>query len=228
MAGNVPGILPKAALVGSKAVYYPFTIPQRLNDSATLTGSALNGAANGIVNSMGSAYAALEPKGPAKWLLPMFERFAKATVRSQEIADRNKAVFWDPFSQGVEGVGRAIAGPGTYWYLKKSGIDAPTEDMIKGALNTKLFHFPTPDELGGSAPAPAPDPAPSEPAPSEPAPGEPAPGEPAPGGEAPSGEAPSGDPSPAPNGNPGPIPEDGAAGGGSPSGDAAADEAGAA
>lgn len=219
MAGNVPGILPKAALVGSKAVYYPFTIPQKLNDSATLTGSALNGAANGIINSVGSAYAALEPRGPAKWLLPLFERFSQATVRSQEIADRNKAVFWDPFSQGVEGVGRALAGPGTYWYLKKSGIDAPTEDMIKGALNTKLFHFPTPDELGGGgAPAPAPDPGPAP----EPVPD-------APSGGAPTGEAPSGEP--APNGNPGPVPEDGAGSaptGEAPAGEAPAGEAGAA
>lgn len=204
MAGNVPGILPKTALLGSKVVYYPFTIPQKLNDSATLTGSALNGAANGIVNSIGSAYAALEPRGPAKWMLPLFERFSAATVRSQEIADRNKAVFWDPFSQGVEGVGRALAGPGTYWYLKKSGIDAPTEDMIKGALNTKLFHFPTPDELGGSAPSePAPEPAP---APTPPPADEG-------GGAPPEGGADGGAGPEAPNGNPGPVPEDGAGGG---------------
>lgn len=144
MVANTPGILPKTALVGSRAIYYPFTIPQKLNDSATLTGAALNGMVNGITASVGKAYVDLQPRGPAKWLLPLFQKTIDATVKSDQIAQRNKTVFWDPFSQGVEGVGRAFASPGAYWYLKKAGVEQPTQDMIKGVLNMPLFSFPVP------------------------------------------------------------------------------------
>jgi hypothetical protein len=149
MVANSPGILPKAALVGSRAVYYPFTIPKQLNDSATLTGAALNGAVGGINASIGNAYASLKPRGPAKWLLPLFAKVDTAVKRSDEIATRNKTVFWDPFSEGVEGVGRAVAGPGAYWYLKKAGVEQPTSDMIKGVLNMPLFSFPSAPPAGG-------------------------------------------------------------------------------
>ena len=143
MAGT-PGFLPKAALVGSKAVYYPFTIPQQLNDSATKTGAALNGMTQGIIGSVGQAYVDLEPKGPAKWLVPLFQRGLEATQKSEQIAQRNKAVFWDPFSQGTEQVGRAIAGPGAYYYLRKAGMENPGQDAIKAVLQTGLFEFPVP------------------------------------------------------------------------------------
>jgi hypothetical protein len=151
MVANSPGFLPKTALVTSKAVYYPFTIPQQLNDSATATGAALNGMVNGITASVGKAYVDLKPRGPAKWLLPLFQKTIDATVKSDQIAQRNKTIFWDPFSQGVESVGRAIASPGAYYYLKKVGVEQPTQDMIKGVLNTPLFTFPVPS--GEAAPA---------------------------------------------------------------------------
>ena len=152
MVANSPGILPKAALVGSRAVYYPFTIPQKLNDSATLTGAALNGMVGGINASIGNAYASLQPRGPAKWLLPLFAKVDGAVKNSEAVAQRNKTVFWDPFSQGVEQVGRAIASPGTYWYLKKAGVEQPTQDMIKGVLNMPLFSFPSAPPAGAGAP----------------------------------------------------------------------------
>lgn len=155
MVGTTPGILPKTALVGSRAVYYPFTIPQKLNDSATLTGAALNGMVNGITASVGKAYMDLQPRGPAKWLLPLFQHTVDATIKSDAIAQRNKTVFWDPFSQGVEGVGRAIASPGAYWYLKKAGVEQPTQDMIKGVLNMPLFSFPVPSAGPPAGEAPA-------------------------------------------------------------------------
>lgn len=151
MVANSPGILPKAALVTSRAVYYPFTIPQKLNDSATLTGAALNGMVKGVNASVGNAYAALQPRGPAKWLLPLFAKVDEATTKSESVAQRNKAVFWDPFSQGTESIGRAIAGPGAYWYLRKAGLEQPTADDIKGVLNMPLFSFP----VAGSAAPPA-------------------------------------------------------------------------
>jgi hypothetical protein len=159
MVANTPGILPKTALVASKAIYYPFTIPQQLNDSATLTGAALNGMVNGVTASIGKAYVDLKPRGPAKWLIPLFQKTIDATVKSDQIAQRNKTVFWDPFSQGVEGVGRAFASPGAYYYLKKVGVEQPTQDMIKGVLNTPLFTFPVPS--GGADPGAqgGPDPA---------------------------------------------------------------------
>ncbi len=149
MVANSPGILPKTAVVGSRVAYYPFTIPAQLNESATKTGEALNGMVGGINASIGNAYAALEPRGPAKWLLPLFTKVDTAVKRSDEIAQRNKAVFWDPFSEGAEGIGRAIGGPGAYWFLKKSGVEAPTSDQIKGVLQAKLFDFSVP----GGAPA---------------------------------------------------------------------------
>ncbi|MCB0880268.1 MAG: hypothetical protein KDC46_14945, partial [Thermoleophilia bacterium] len=153
MVANSPGILPKTALVASRAVYYPFTIPQKLNDSATLTGAALNGMVKGVNASIGNAYMALQPRGPAKWLAPLFAKVDAATTKSDAIAQRNKTVFWDPFSQGVEGVGRAIASPGTYWYLRKAGVEQPTQDMIKGVLNMPLFSFPEAPPGGGGGDA---------------------------------------------------------------------------
>lgn len=157
------GFFPKTAVVASRAVYYPFTIPQQLNDSATNTGAALNGMVGGINNSIKAAYTELKPRGPAKWLLPLFDRIGAATDRSDQIAQRNKAVFWDPFSQGSESIGRAIAGPGAYWYLRKSGVEAPTAGLIKGTLEQGLFDFSPPTEspipgAGGGAPAGGGDP----------------------------------------------------------------------
>lgn len=147
MAGTVPGFLPKTALVASKVVYYPFTIPQQLNDSATNTGKALTGAFAGIVGSVGQAYASLEPRGPAKWLMPLFTNGLEAAKKSDDMAMRNKAVFWDPFSEGSESIGRAIAGPGAAYYLHKAGVENPTAELIKGVLNTKLFEFPPGEAL---------------------------------------------------------------------------------
>lgn len=140
------GFFPKTAVVASRAVYYPFTIPQKLNDSATLTGAALNGMVKGINDSVKVGYEALEPRGPAKWLLPLFDRVGAATERSDQIAQRNKVAFWDPFSHGSESIGRAVAGPGAYWYLRKSGVEQPTAELIKGTLEQKLFDFSPPAE----------------------------------------------------------------------------------
>jgi len=173
MVGNVPGILPKTALVGSRAIYYPFTIPQKLNDSATLVGEVGNGLVAGLNSTIGGAYAALQPRGPAKWLLPLFDKVGAATEKSQAVATRNKTKVWDPFSQGMEQVGRSFASPGTYWYLKKAGIDQPTQDQIKSTLQMKFFHFPDAGEVGGGTPpaeeTPVPSGGPSEaPAPAKP------------------------------------------------------------
>jgi hypothetical protein len=149
MAGSPsPGIIAKGGLTVSRAVYYPFTIPQKLNDSATLTGAALNGMAKGINASIGTAYVALQPKGPAKWLIPLFQKVDAATTHSDEIAARNKKVFWDPFSQGTEQVGRALASPGAYYYLKSAGYKDPgNQDVIRGILGMGLFKYPTADQL---------------------------------------------------------------------------------
>lgn len=160
------GFLPKTAVVASRAVYYPFTVPQKLNDSATNTGAALNGMVKGINASVGNAYLELKPRGPAKWLLPIFDRVDAATDRSDQIAQRNKTVFWDPFSHGSESIGRAVAGPGAYWYLRKSGVEQPTAELIKGTLEQKLFDFSPPTESpipghGGGEPAPDPGPDPA-------------------------------------------------------------------
>ena len=152
MAGG-PGIIPKAAMTTSRIIYKPFVIPQRLNDSATLVGGAAHAAFGGTVSAIGQAYVSLQPKGPAKLLIPLFQKSIEATKHSMEIADRNKKVFWDPFSNSVEGMGRAIAGPGAYYYAKKAGFPDPSNpDIIKGLLNLKLFQYPV---SSGAAPAPA-------------------------------------------------------------------------
>jgi hypothetical protein len=148
---GTPGLIPKAALTTSRLVYKPFLIPQRLNDSATLVGigpdgkGGLTGAVKAVNAGIGNAYAALQPRGPAKWLLPLFQKIDAATDTSAAKAIRNKNVFWDPFSQGSEGIGRAIAGPGAYYYAKKAGFPDPSNpDVIKGLLNLKLFQYPVP------------------------------------------------------------------------------------
>jgi hypothetical protein len=153
MAGS-PGFIPKAALTTSRVVYRPFLIPQRLNDSATLVGAAAHNAFGGTMSSIGQAYVSLQPKGPAKLLIPLIEKSLQATKQSMEIADRNKKVFWDPFSAASESMGRAIAGPGAYYYARKAGFPDPSNpDIIKGLLNLKLFQYPMPS---GAAPAPQP------------------------------------------------------------------------
>ncbi len=148
MVANSPGILPKTAVVASRLAYIPFTIPQKLTTSSHETGKALNGLVQGINASVNNAYVALQPRGPAKWLLPLFTKVEAATVESTRIADRNKDVFWQPLSDGFEGIGRAVGGPGAYWFLRKSGVEAPTADQIKGTLQQKLFDFSV---AGGSA-----------------------------------------------------------------------------
>jgi hypothetical protein len=166
MVATGPGFLPKTALVASRVVYYPFTVPKKLNDSATLVGGTLNAVVGNTAQTMGAAYEALQPRGPAKWLMPLFGKVAQAAGHSQEIATRNKTVFWDPFSDGAEGIGRAVAGPGAYWYLKKAGVEQPTSDMIKGVLNMGLFKFPeagpapAPSSGGNGSPSPQSEPAP--------------------------------------------------------------------
>jgi hypothetical protein len=211
MAGNVPGIVPSAALIGSRAIYKPFAFPAQFTKAGDNLGTAINGAVGGIASTLGQAFESLQPRHGMEKLTPIFGKVAEAAQQSEARGQKADAIFWNPFSQGMEGIGRAIAGPGTAFYLHKLGIDQPTEDMIKGVLEMKLFKRPTADEVGG-APAPAPD---SEPAPApEPAPkddggGAPAPapkddggGAPAPtddGGGAPKGG--DGGGSPAPNGN---------------------------
>lgn len=148
MVANSPGPLPKTAVVASRIAYYPFTIPAQLTKSSHDTGKALNGMVGGINASIGNAYASLEPRGPAKWLLPLFTKVDTAVKESDRIANRNKDVFWQPLSDGFEGVGRAIGGPGAYWFLRKSGVEAPTADQIKGTLQQKLFDFSV---TGGAA-----------------------------------------------------------------------------
>jgi hypothetical protein len=180
MAGNGPGFISKTALVGSRAVYYPFTIPKQLTDSADHVGQASETLIGGINAAVGNAYASLDPKGPAKWLLPLFGKIDTAVANSTGIRERNKTVFWTPLSEGFEGIGRAIGGPGAAYYLHKLGVDQPTKDQIQGLLQDKLFHFPAdPGEIpapkwntggdgggsGGTGGAPAPD---SQPTPETP------------------------------------------------------------
>ena len=153
MVANTPGILPKTALVGSKIINYPFTIPKQLTDSADTVGKAGHQLIGGLTNAIGGAYATLEPRGPAKWLLPLFDKVGAAVSKSEAIAERNKTVFWTPFGEGMAQVGQAFGGPGAYWYAKKAGIETPTADTIKNALAGGLFKFPTAEELGGSAAA---------------------------------------------------------------------------
>lgn len=149
MVANTPGILPKTALVASRAAYYPFTIPTKLNNSATLVGAVNHSLVDSVAGTLVKAGEALQPRGPAKWLFNGISRIGAANAKSAEIAQRNKTVFWDPFSQGTESVGRAIAGPGAYYYLRKAGMEKPTEDAIKAVLQAPLFSFPT----VGSAPS---------------------------------------------------------------------------
>jgi hypothetical protein len=152
MVANTPGILPKTALVGSRVVYYPFTIPQKLTDSSYKMGQVGTAVFGTTVGTMKAGIEALEPRGPAKWLVPLLAKFEAAAANNDKIAMRNKTVFWDPVSQGAEGIGRALAGPGAYWYLRKAGVEQPTTDMIKGVLNMPLFSFPVPSGGGAEQP----------------------------------------------------------------------------
>lgn len=154
MVANTPGILPKAGLVGSKIINYPFTIPKQLNESATNVGAMNHDLVEGITGALGSGLASLEPRGPAKWFVGLLAKVNGSVQGSRDMATRNKTVFWDPFGDGVAQVGQALGGPGAYWYAKKAGIEQPTADTIKAALAGSLFKFPTAEELGGAAPAP--------------------------------------------------------------------------
>ncbi|MCW2926114.1 MAG: hypothetical protein JWM86_82 [Thermoleophilia bacterium] len=155
MVANTPGILPKAGLVGSKIINYPFTIPKQLNESATNVGKMNHDLVEGITGALGSGLQSLEPRGPAKWFVGLLAKVNGSVQHSRDIATRNKTVFWDPFGDGMAQVGQALGGPGAYWYAKKAGIEQPTADTIKAALAGSLFKFPTAEELGGAPPAAA-------------------------------------------------------------------------
>lgn len=147
MAGS-PGLIPKAALTTSRVIYFPFTIPLKLNESATLMGAAGHNLVGGVNKAVAESYMALQPRGPAKWLVPMFQKVNDSVVKSSAMAERNKKVFWDPFSNGVEQVGRAIASPGAYYYLAKAGAKDPgNPDLIKGILNMGLFKYPPGEQI---------------------------------------------------------------------------------
>lgn len=171
MAGGSPGLIPKAALTTSRLVYKPFLIPMKLNVSATNVGAAAHGVVGAVNGSIGKAYIDMQPKGPAKWLVPLFVKTQEAVGKSSEKAARNKQVFWDPVSVGSESIGRAIAGPGAYYYAKKAGIPEPgSQQVIQGLLNMPLFSYPggggggqaAPPADGGGEPAAAEPPPPQE------------------------------------------------------------------
>lgn len=155
MVANTPGILPKAGLVGSKIINYPFTIPKKLADSSYAVGAAGAGVLGGTTGSLSKALTDLQPKGPAKWFVSFLDRISGAAANNQKIADRNMTAFWKPFGDGMAQVGQAFGGPGAYWYAKKAGIESPTADTIKAALKGSIFKFPTAEELGGAAAASA-------------------------------------------------------------------------
>ena len=155
MAG--PGIVPKAALTASRAIYYPFTVPQKMNDSATLFGQEAHKAVMGVNAAVGGFYQGLKPRHGAEKVMGLFVKIQEAVPKSAAMAQRNKDVFWDPFTSSVEGIGRAVASPGAYWYLKSAGMQAPTGDAIKQVLNMGLFDYPipAPPAAGGGDPGAA-------------------------------------------------------------------------
>jgi hypothetical protein len=174
MAGA--GFFPKVALTTSRIVYYPFTIPAKLDGSATAIGAAGTQAVGAANAAIGNAYMSLKPRGPAKWLVPMFTHIDAGVKHSADIATRNKNVFWDPFSNGSQQIGQAVAGPGAYWYLKKAGDSTPSDPThIRAILEMGLFKYPqaatnaaegagnaAPPDTGGAPPpdaggAPPPD-----------------------------------------------------------------------
>jgi len=169
MAGEIPGLIPKAALTTSRLVYYPFTIPTKLNNSALAVGGATHSMVAGVNAAMGNAYMGLEPKGPAKALAKLFVKVDESVKISAGKAERNEKVFWGPFSEGTRQVGQAVAGPGAYYYAKKAGSPDPSNpDVIRGLLEMKLFQYPPGDVLvpppppaEQGAPAPAPEGAPA-------------------------------------------------------------------
>jgi hypothetical protein len=124
----------KAGLFVGRALAYPFDIPQKMNVSATNVGQAANGAVNGINAAIATSYMKLEPKGPAKWLVPLFQKVNDATIRSDKIATRNKTVFWDPLGNGMDQVGMAVGGPFAYHYARKAGVENPTPNDIYALL----------------------------------------------------------------------------------------------
>lgn len=150
MAGTGPGFLPKTALVASRAIYFPFTVPQKMNDSSTLVGTELNHAFGGVVGAIGQAFVNLKPRHGMEKLIPVFQKGIDAVKHSDEVQARNKLV-WDPATQGIESVGRAIASPGAIYYLHKAGMEQPTQDAVKAVLNMPMFSFP----VAGPAPAPS-------------------------------------------------------------------------
>ncbi len=167
MAGG-PGIVPKVVVTGARVANYPFTIPSQMTTSASKIAEVTHTAIPAINGAVRQAYEGLDPRGPAKWLLKLFDKVDEANTRSMGIADRNTKVFWGPFSEGMSQIGQAVGGPGAYYYAKKAGYADPAAE-IKNILST--WKFPTP--AGGGAvdePAPAPQPTPT-PGGDEPVPG---------------------------------------------------------
>ena len=149
MAGG-PGAVPKVGLTLSRLIHKPFDIPMELTTSSYAVGKAGNDTVQALVGTVGQAYVGLQPRGPAKWLVPVFAKTLQATQHSQQIADRNTKVFWQPLSEGSEKVGMAISGPGAYYYAKKAGFPEPSDPKILSALiHSKGYPMPAPPQEGG-------------------------------------------------------------------------------
>ncbi len=96
-----PGLVPKGALTTSRLIYKPFAFPAKLNQTATDVGKVNHDLVRGLNATIGNAYGGLKPRGPAKWLMKIFQRVDQAVAISEAKATRNKNVFWDPFSTGM-------------------------------------------------------------------------------------------------------------------------------
>ncbi|MCW2962290.1 MAG: hypothetical protein JWM25_1991 [Thermoleophilia bacterium] len=142
-----PSFGAKASLVTGRALQSAFDTPAKMTVAAGTTGAVTNAFITSVNASAKESYAALQPRGPAKWLEGLFAKVDKATAQSVEQADKATKLFWVPFSEGSHRTGNAAAFPFAARYADKVGIEIPKEPAAADKLLAELLAakgFPVP------------------------------------------------------------------------------------
>lgn len=147
------GIVPKVALTTARIAHKPFEVPTQLTNSALVTAGATYNFIGKSTQAARESYEALQPRGPAKLMLKLFDTADAATAKSIGRADTNTKVLWKPLSESSEQVGQAVVTPLAAFYAGKAGFPEPSNpDLIRELLHTKGYPKPAAAADPGTTP----------------------------------------------------------------------------
>lgn len=146
---SIPGLLPKAALTAARVAHKPAHIPEKMTNSALMTGGATHHFLAGANAAAKDAVAALDPRGPAKLLTNVFEKVDATGAASAAKAAASTQVLWKPLSVASEQLGQALVNPLAHIYAKSAGFEDPTsQDLLAALTHSKGWPVPPPPKEG--------------------------------------------------------------------------------